>query len=135
MPQTLQEFIDDCLAQAAARRNAEDQERQRQENDFQAALQEVILSVRQRLRDAIPQPIRQFTSYDGGRPALAQLQGYPTIWTPTDFKVSAPGLKVIKFTTSAADAAGPIIVVKIEVDEADFGTDWVEAVAAAVIVP
>jgi hypothetical protein len=128
---TLQEFIDDCVAQVAARRAAEDAERQRVEGEFQTLLQSVVASVRQRLAAAIPQPLRQFTSYAGRRPELAQLQGYPAIWTPAEFKVDAPGLRLIRFTTSASDSEGPIVVAKIKIDDADFGTDWIEAVAAA----
>jgi|SRR5262245_63913820 len=128
---TLQEYIDFCLATVAARRQAEQQERDRQEIDFQAALAAVIASIRQRLAQAIPQPLRQFVSYAGGRPTLQQLQGYPTTWSPADFKVVAPGLAQINFSVAASDTTGPMQVVDIKVGQTSYGTDWIEAVAAA----
>lgn len=132
---TLQEFIDDCVAQVNARRAAEEAEKQQREADFQALLQSVVTSVKQRLAPAIPQPLRQFAGFAGRRPSLEELQGYPDRWTPTDFKIEAPGLNRIDFTVSASDTTGPIVVNKIMVNGVTFGTDWIEAVAAAVITP
>ena len=95
----------------------------------------VKTSLRSRLIQAIPQPLRQFTDYAGGRPKLEELQGYPTTWTPSAFKVAAPGLKLINFTTSADGPESPLRVVDIRVDDISFQADFVEAVAAAVITP
>src|SRR5262245_21726627 len=129
---TLQEYIDFCVTTVAARRQAEQQERDQQEADFQAALASVITSVRPRLAAAVPQPLRQFDTYAGGRPTLQQLQGYPTTWSPSDFKVVPPGLSQSNVSVAASEVTGPIQVVDIKVGQTSYGTDWIEAVAAAV---
>ena len=137
---TLQEFIDDCVAQVAARRAAEQAERDRLEQEFQTLLQQVRASLRTRIVQAIPQPLRQFADFAGPRPRLEDLQNYPNTWTPSDFKVEAPGLKLIKFFTAADGPASPLRITDIRVftvsaGETSYGTDWIEAVAAAVITP
>ena len=138
MPQTLQEFIQECQQIITARRAAEQVEKDRLEQEFQDLLQSVKADLRRRIVQAIPQPLRQFTDYAGGRPSLEELQGYPSFWTPSAFRVDAPGLRLIKFTTSAGEANGPLVITEILVfdpnfGDTSFGTDWTEAVAAAVI--
>src|SRR5215471_19081343 len=133
---TLQEFIAECVGVVAARRAQEQADRDEVERQFQELLQSVKQSLRGRIAQAIPQPLRQFADFAGGRPKLEELQAYPLTWTPSSFKVEAPGLKRINFTTTADDAIGPLRIIDIRVvdpltfAEISFQTDWIEAVAA-----
>jgi len=135
MPITLEEFIADCVATIAQRRAEEDAERAEQERQFQELLQSVKASLRSRIIATIPQPLRQFTDYAGIRPTLEELQGYPNTWTPSSFKVEAPGLQLINFSTATDGATAPLRITDIRIQSVSFGTDWIEAVAAAVITP
>ena len=140
MPTPLETFIADCVAQVAARRAQEQADAAAREQAFQDLLASVKANLRGRLGPAIPQPLRQFTDYAGGRPKLEELQGYPITWTPSQFNVIAPGLKLINFTTSADGPATPLRIIDIRVvdpvaGETSVGTDWIEAVAAAAVTP
>lgn len=129
---TLEEYIAFCIAEVARRRQQEQDDSDAAELAFQQLLQQVRTDLRRRIRDAIPPPLRQFADH-GERPKLEELQGYPDTWTPSEFRVEAPGLRRINFTTSAASSTAPLVVTDIRVGETSFGTDWIEAVAAAVI--
>lgn len=130
---TLEEFIAACVAEVARRLAQKEAEEAQREAEFQALLQSVKQNLRTRIVQAIPQPLRQFTDYAGGRPSLEQLQGYPDTWTPSEFKVEAPGLMLIKFFTAADGPTLPLRITDIRVGGVSFATDWIEAVAAAVI--
>lgn len=137
MAQTLQEFIDSCVAEVARRDADEQARRDAAEQQRQQLLQAVRVSLRTRVAQAIPQPLRQFTDYTGN-PTLEELRGYPNTWTPSVFSVAAPGLKPINFTTTADGPDSLLRITDISVIDpaagsVSFGTDWIKAVAAAVI--
>jgi hypothetical protein len=116
---TLQEFIADCIAQAAGR-----------EQRLQDLIRDIVSDVRLRLGESIPQPLRQFTSFAGVRPSEEVLRTYPTGFSPSEFKIEAPGLQTIRFSVSALGPESPFFVRDIQVAGSRF-SDFIEAVAFA----
>lgn len=126
--------LEDYIAAAVAERNrrrSEREERERVERERrERRVSEVLSDLRRRLRDVIPAPLRSFVSYAGVEITQKMLDGYPTLWTPSEFKIEAPGLRAIAFTTSA-DSGGTLHLTNIKVAGDSFSTDWIEAVAAS----
>lgn len=127
--------IDELIADSRRTRDERREQVERQRTDEQVRretrLAEVTESVNARLGDAVPEPLRPFVTCVGLQVSEEVLKLYPDQWTPCDFRVHAPGLVPIRFTTTTDGPNEPLRVTVIQVGETGFGNNWTEAIAAA----
>jgi len=115
---------DDSRARIEARRAEE-------RATLDARIAEIMRDVETRLGDAVPDPLRPFVICVGLQVSDEVLRMYPDQWTPCDFRIEAPSLATIRFTTTTDGPSDPLRVTLIQVDRTGFGADWAEAIAAA----
>lgn len=131
MAANLAEYIAECVAARNAQQAQRDAEEAQRRAQIDALRTSVLQNVRQRVRDSIPPFLRPHVGYAGETPTEQMLRDYPARWQPCDFKIEAPGLSLITFTTSADTPTSPMRVVEIRTVSKTFGGDWTEAVAEA----
>lgn len=128
---TLQEFKQDCIRRHNERLAREADERTRKSSDLEKLRTDVLAAAVRQVGQAIPEELREFVAVDGEEPTEKELRAFPNRFFPTIFKVEAPGLLPIHFTTSTKDRVSQVTQITVGLNK--FGDDWFEAVFAALI--
>jgi hypothetical protein len=93
-----------------------------------AWLEQLAFEAVGRIDDSLPDSLRPYVVYAGEYPDNEQTR---TAWKPSFFKIEAPNLLPMAFTTRVVNEA--LRVHSIRVGIVKYGTDWAAAIEAAEI--
>lgn len=127
MATTIEELIEEARERATRDPAQRETERRQQEEQRRGTLTTEALG---RIDTSLPGPLRPHVTYAGADPGNPT----PAGWFPAFFRVDAPRLASIAFTTRLADPSNPAGLLRVDsirVGTNKFGADWDAAIIEA----